>query len=514
MLNDESRTKNAGKGIFWGFAYRIVSIILPFVSRTIIIYYLGVEYTGLGGLFTSILSVLSLAELGIGHALVFGMYKPIAEKEISKINAYMGFYRKCYRIIGTIILFIGLLLLPFLPYLISGDIPNNINLYILYIIYLCNTVISYFLFAYKSSILTANQRTDLTSKISLLCLIGYQSAQIVLLLLFRNYYFYAVVLPISTVVNNLIINYVVKKQYPEIDCKGKMDKKEIDSIKEIVGGIIFQKIGFVVLSSVDTIIISAFLGLRILGIYNNYYYIISSLFGFLTVINSSVIPSVGNSIQTKDLESNYSLFRLYSFLYNWIVIFCFTCLLTLYQPFMRIWVGKTNMLDTTMVFLLAFYFVIWKIIDPVYVFRDASGCWKKYKTVPLIAAALNLVTNIILVQFIGLYGIVLSTIISFLIIYIPFFSYPLFKDYFNSKQKYVKYLFEQFEYIIVAVFVAGATYYLCSFLPNDNISGFVIKASMCSLVPNFMLFSIFHRCKDFKLTALFLKNNIITKFKS
>ena len=511
MITNETRTKNTSKGIVWGLIYKSASILLPFISRTIIIVYLGVEYTGLGSLFTSILQVLSLAELGVGHALVFSMYKPVAENDIESINAYMAFYKKCYRIIGVLILSLGILLVPFIPVLVKSDIPDGVNLYILYGIFLGNTVISYFLFSYKTSVIIASQRMDIINRVYLFCFIGQQIIQIILLIVFRNYYLFVIVIPLNTIINNLTINYIVKKTCPEIDCKGKLDQKEINVIKDIVSGMMFQKIGSVVLSSVDTVVISAFLGLRLLGIYNNYYYIIAALFAFLAIINNSVIPSVGNNIQTHDLDSNYSVFRLYSFMYSWVVIFCAACLLSLYQPFMRLWVGEKYLLDFRMVMLLTGYFVIWKIVDPVYVFRDASGGWKEYKFIPMLAAGINLISNIILVQIIGLYGIVISTMIAFIVIYVPFFSFPLFNTYFRSIEKYRRYLFDQIKTVLVAMIVVSATYFGTSWITGNSVIEFVKKAMLCFVESSVLLFLVYFRDNDFVLTKNFVENSIIKK---
>lgn len=508
MVNSNSRTKNASKGIAWGFLYRIFSIVLPFITRTIMIYYLGIEYTGLGSLFTSILQVLSLAELGIGHALVFGMYKPVAEEDYSKVNAYLNFCKRCYRVIGYVILAVGLLLLPFLSKLVSGNIPTDVNLYILYLIYLFNTVISYFLYAYKSCILTATQHTDIINQIQLVCLLGCQLFSAIFLLLFRNYYLYTICIPASTIVNNLLVNRIVDSRFPKIKDEGELEKNEIENIKEIVFGMIFQKVGAVVLSSVDSIVISAFLGLTILGKYNNYYYIISALFGFMNVIVTSLVPSVGNSIQTQSVEVNYKLFRKFNFIYSWIIIWCASCLLSLYQPFMKIWVGDRNMLDFSIVVLLTIYFIVWKLVDPVYIFRDATGNWREYKFIPLIAALVNLITNIVLVQYIGLQGIIVSTIVAFALIYIPFFSYPLFKSVFKAKQKYYVYIFNQLKYMFVAAIVAIVTFYMCKLIPFEGVEGIIIKAIVCLFVPNLVLCVFFFRTKDFHDMLDFFNNKI------
>jgi O-antigen/teichoic acid export membrane protein len=309
----------------------------------------------------------------------------------------------------------------------------------------------------------------------------------------------------------LLVNKIVNLRFPQIRSEGELEKIEIGNIKEIIFGMVFQKIGSVVLSSVDSIVISAFLGLAILGRYNNYYYIISSLFGFMNVIVVSLVPSVGNRIQTESVESNYKLFRTFSFIYVWLSIWCVACLLSLYQPFMRLWIGESNMLDFDIVILLSIYFIIWKLVDPIYVFRDAAGIWKDYKFISLIAAAVNLITNIILVQYIGLRGVIVSTIVALGLIYIPFFSYPLFKRVFQSKKKYNIYIIDQLKYLLAAVFVGIATIFVCEFVPYVGILGLALKAVICVIVPNFLLLVIFFKTEDFREMVGFFEGKLGNK---
>ena len=289
-----NRTENASRNIIWGILNKIISLGLPFIIRTIMIYTMGMQYVGLGSLFTSVLQVLSFAELGVGSALVFSMYKPIADGNDDKVCALLNFYRKIYRVIGCVILALGLVMLPFLKYLIAGDLPKGINLQVLFIMYLLNNVLGYFLFAYKQSLFTASQRTDMISKIGMGLQLISSIAQILSLVLLHSYYAYVAVVPVITCLNNVCIGILTDKYYPQYRCKGKIEKEELHSIEKKVGGMVLQKIGGIVLTSVDTIVISAFLGLTSLALYQNYYYIITALFGFLTVIMQSIIAGVGN----------------------------------------------------------------------------------------------------------------------------------------------------------------------------------------------------------------------------
>ena len=507
----ESRTKNSIRNIVYGVFSKIVTIILPFVARTIIIQILGTQYLGLNSLFTSILQVLNLAELGFGNALVYSMYKPIAEKRNEKVCQLLNYYKKCYRIIGIIVLIFGLLIMPFLDKLISGEHPENINIYYIYIIYLINTVLSYFLFAYKSSLLTANQRNDITSKISLMLVILQNVLQILLLIVFENYYYYIVVIPFITILNNLIISKIVDKKYPQYKAKGKLEENENKEIQKNVKGMIFQKIGSVVLSNVDNIVISAFLGLTILGIYNNYYYIITSLFGILSVVMNSLKASIGNSVVLETKEKNYKDFIKFIFLYVWIISWMSICLLVLMQDFIQLWLGQEYLLEYYIVILFGIYFFVHKWCDMLYVYQEAKGLWWENRFVPISAAIVNLIINLILVKIIGLAGILISTIVSVLFIYDFGYAKILFINYFNIKGEFKKYILKQIKYLITTIIVGIVTYGICLILNKSTLLYFILKICIATIVPNVLFFIIYKNTNEFKELVIFIKNKIENK---
>ena len=200
-----NRTINAKRNITSGYVNKCISLLLPFIMRTVIIREFGEKYLGLGSLFSSILQVLSMAELGFSSAIVFSLYKPLAEKNTSTVCALLSYYKKIYRIVGSVILVVGILLTSFLPYFIKDEVPSNINIYYLYLIFLINTVISYFAFAYKSSLLVADQRQDLINNTNTVILIFSFVIQVFLIFFFKNYYLYAIVEIFSTIFNNLTV---------------------------------------------------------------------------------------------------------------------------------------------------------------------------------------------------------------------------------------------------------------------------------------------------------------------
>ncbi len=510
-LIENSRTKNASRNIVFGFLQRVLNIIFPFITRTVFIYILGNKFLGLNDLFVSILQVLNLAELGFSNAITFSMYKPIAENDTKKVGVLLNLYKKVYRIMGIIIFAIGLIMLPFLKNLISGDYPAGINIYIVYLINLVNTCLTYFLFAYKSSLLAASQREDMISKISSVVLITKNLLQIVILLIAKNYYLYIIALPITTICNNLFVAWVVNKRYPEIkEIDGKLEENQVIELKKQIKGMILKKIGLVVLGNVDFIVISSFLGLETLGVYSNYYYVITGIYGILGVISTSLKASVGNSIILETKEKNFNDLKKFTFIYIWIISFCTISLLCLFQNFMYLWVGEKMLLGNEIVLLFAIYFFTNKWFDMLDVYQEALGMWWYNRYVPLIAAIVNLTTNIILVQFIGLKGIIISTIISLVCVYDVGFTVVLFKYYFNKKQM-KEWLLKDIKYLFATLIVALITCYLCSKLFTEyTYISFIGRMILCLTVPNIMLYIFYRNQKECK-ESMKMVENILAK---
>ena len=506
-----SRTKNSSRNMIWGFLNKTITILLPFVTRTAMIYTMGMNYVGLGSLFTSILQVLSFAELGIGSAIVFSLYKPIANEDEAKVSALLNFYRTAYRYIGIIILGVGLIMMPFLDKLVKGDIPNGINLQSLFAIYLINNILGYFLFAYKQALFTASQRVDIISKIGMILQLCLSIIQISVLFYFHNYYVYAIAIPVITVLNNLIIASVSNKSYPQYKPSGKINIEDRNEIRKKIGGMLFQKLGNIILNAADTIVISAFLGLSTLGVYNGYYLIVNSLFGFLTVIQQSIIPSIGNSIANESVEKNLADLKKIHFLYMWIVMWGCCCLLCLYQPFIRLWQGSDNMLSFTMVILFVAYFFSYKMGDICWMYREAMGLWWEARFIPLTSSIVNLGLNLCLVNLIGLPGILVSTIVSVALINVPWSSKVLFSKYFKSKLEFWLYLFRTIKYFIIMVTAAGLTWLVCNFIPGDKFLTLVIKTIICLILPNCIILSISFKSKEF-IAAKQLLKRLIPKF--
>ena len=492
-----------------GLVGHFVLLIFPFLIRAVMIKKLGVDYLGIGSLFSSILGVLSLAELGFGSAAVYFLYEPVAKKDYETINSLLLFYRTIFRIIGGVILGVGLILLPFLENLIHGDYPSDINIYVIYLMHLASTVVGYFFFSYKSVIITANQRDDIESIVTTGMNALMYLIQLAVLILFSSYYTYAVLMPLLGIATNIVRSVVVDKMFPGYRCAGKISSDLKRDIYKRISALFGHKLNMKVIQTVDSVVISSFLGLGILGIYGNYFYILSALAGITAIITNSIRPIVGKSMVCENEKVNLRTLNHFLFIFSWIIGFCCTSLVCLYQNFMVIWVGEDYLLGISSVILFAVYFWIWKIGDIFMLYRDAGGLWLKVKYYPYVSAVLNLVVNIVLVSFIGINGVILSTVLTLGMISIPCEIRSIFKNYFKTgaKQTIRKTLY----YTLLVSVNTLITYAICYLLvPGNTLVTFLIRSVICGVVPNAIYFLLFRKTAEFA----YFKNYILGKFKS
>lgn len=495
MQND--KTENAMRNLLYGILQKIVNLGMPFVTRTVIIHTLGTEYLGLGSLFSSVLQVLNLAELGVGSAMIFSMYRPIAMGEKEKICALMALYRKYYRMIGLVILAAGLLVAPALPLFIKKDLPPDLNLYVLYGMNLGGTVLSYWLFAYRNSLLYAHQRNDCIDKTSAFVILIQQTVQIVTLLLFRNYYLYFLFLPLAQIAKNLINSRIAARLFPEYEPIGTLKKEEVRALNYRVRDLFISKSGNTVISSADSLVISSFLGLTALAIYQNYYYIMHAGILFVFLLFSSCTAGIGHSLVTETMEKNYRNFETLTFLTVWISTVCISGYVTLCQPFMELWAGRENLLSFPVVLLFGSCFYLSILCGLFSTYKDAAGIWHEDRFRPLVAAAVNLCLNLLMVSRYGTAAVLGSTVVANLIIQIPWLLHILFRVLFRRKAgSYVRKLMG---YTIVLTAIAGICLLICGLIVVNGIGGILLKGVCCLLLSNVFLFLVYRKsaaCRD------------------
>lgn len=493
---ENSRTHNSIRNIFFGIMNRIISIIFPFIIRTIFIKVLGEECLGLNSLYSSVLQVLNLADLGFAHAIIASMYKPIAEKDYAKVSALLNLYRKIYRSIGLIILTVGLVLTPFIDKLINEVAIVNINIYLLWLLYLVNTVVSYLFFAYKISLINAHQRNDIPEKIGAICRGLTSILQIVIVVVFKSLYLYVFLTVIHTIIYNLWCSRECDRRYPQYSCKGKLDEETKKEITKNIGALALQRIGNTVSISLDSIVISAFLGLTTVAIYGNYYYIIAAISMFISLIYSAIIASVGNSIATETAEKNLGDLKKIFFLNSWLIGWCGICFICLFQDFMLVWMGEKLLFEFSIVVCLVIRFYFEHIRKVVLTYKDAAGMWWVDKWKPLVGCIVNLVFNILLVKTIGVAGVMLSTIISYVFVEMPWEIHALFKYYFNQSEIY--YYGEMFIVISSTVIAGSITYFISTFIILNPILSILVKMILCIIVPNVIFIILNLQSEEFQ----------------
>lgn len=496
-----ARTKNATRNMAIGMVNKIVVLVLPFFVRTAFIYSLGSEYLGLNSLFSSILTVLNITELGFSSAVVFSMYEPIAKDDDERICALLNYYRKIYRIIGSIILIGGIIIMPFLPNLINGECPDELNIYILFFIYLLNTALSYMLFAYKKSILEAFQRNDYISLNDTITTGLTNVVQLIILLLWKSiyaYYAYIFSMLLFTIINNFLNSNIVNKKFPQYKCSGQINSADKAKIKRQVSGLMVSRICQMTRNSFDSIFVSAFISLTMTTIYNNYYYVVNAVVGLMNVITAAMLAGIGNSLTTESQHKNYHDFTLFNFIYVWISGWAAVTMLCLYQDFMIMWVGEELTLPFLMAVIFTIYFYALKICDIRITYVSAAGLWWENRFRSLLETIANIVLNYFFVRVWGVYGIVIATVIPLVIINFYFGGRILFKHYF-TEYKITEYLLDNIGYAVVTLVAAVLTLSITNLIKAEGFLNLIIKGMICCVVPNIIFILFYFKTEKFIL---------------
>ena len=491
------RSQNSIKNTVVSILMSIITILIGLVTQKIFIKILGTEYLGINGLFTNILSMLAIAELGIGSAIIYSLYKPIVENDKEKIKSLIGFYKKSYRIIALIVAIIGICVVPFLGKIVGKtDIQESITF--LYLLFLFDTVASYLL-TYKRSILYASQKTYIINIVHILYLVLMNTLQIVMLVLTRNYIAYLVIKIIFRIIENVVITIIANKMYPYIKEKNvkEIDKQTKNSIILKVKGLIFHKIGsFVVLGS-DNIIISTFLGVATVGLYSNYNTILQAVNNLFSQVFSSITASVGNLLVEKEKEKSYKIYKNMLFINSWMYNFSAIAILCLMEPFIKIWIGEQYLLSYGVLIILSINFYVQGMRKTSNTFKEAAGIFHEDRFVPIIESIINIVASIVFLKIWGLAGVFLGTVTSSLILFL--YSYPVYvyKKLFN--RTYCQFLKEHSIYLMISakcgIITAGI---IKNITINNNFIQLIFNGIIVVIVPNLLQYLIFRKREEFE----------------
>lgn len=479
--------------------------LAPFFLRTALLYVLGVQYLGLNSLFASVVQVLNLTELGVESAIAFSFYRPIAEDDHATICGLLRLYKKYYITIGLSIAAIGLVLLPFVPRLIQGEIPLELNLYVLYLLYLTATVMSYLVAGYKRCLLRAHMRSDIISKVTFIVTLTINAFQLVAICWFHSYYLYLMVSICEGISVNLISAKYTNSMYPTYKPVGKLDVGHRQQIRRRIKALFTVKVSDIILNSVDAAMVSACFGLTALAVYQNYYFILFAVIKLVQVLFDSALAGIGNSLVVESKDKNYRDFEMMTFAVFWVTGWCACCLLCLYQPFMELWVGKDLLLSFKMVILFVCYFVAMELIRIMNVYKDAAGIWHKDRFRPLTAALVNLTLNVATIQHMGLYGVLLSSIAALLLIDTPWLMHNIFSQLFPQKQLWV-YARTLAGYVIVTAMACTVNVTVCRLIPLGGWIGLFAATVPCLVVPNLFFWIAYHNKTEFRQWSAILRS--------
>lgn len=491
------RVQSAAKNIAFGYIGNLTTQLLGFILRTVFISYLGDTLNGINDLYTGILSVLSLAELGVGTALNYSLYGPVARKDYEKIKSYMQLYKKAYRVIGLVIAVIGLAISPFLPYLVKqpqGVSVRDLTLY--YFIFLFNTVSTYFV-AYKYSLAYAEQKNYIQTNTITITKMITVTLQIAVIVTTRNFYLYLLTAAAVELIQKIFISWYLNRLYPYLKDKNvkKLSKEETGEVVTKTKALVFHKVGDVARLQTDSMIISAFINVTLVGFVGNYNMILNSVANFVNIIFNSVLSSFGNLIATESKEKQYSVFKVYRFFACWVYGFSAVGFFLLLTPFIVIWQGPEKVLAAGAVacILIDYYFKGDRIV--LSNFKTAAGVFEQDKYLALIQGVVNLILSIVLVQKIGLVGIYIGTIVSGLIANItkPFIIYKVcfeksVKTYFLDSVKYLAVLFG------ILVLLTGIRQFV---MPQVTILSFMLMFIVICVVFNGIFLLLFGRTQEF-----------------
>lgn len=511
-FNKNSRKKNAALMSGMSILNQAVSNIAAFIYRTVFIYWLSAEYLGINGLFSNIIQIFSLAELGVGSVIIYHLYKPIKEDDVSRTTELMHFYKCFYQLIAIVIVIIGVFLSPFLPYIIrdAKEIPADINLYVIYALYIFQSAASY-AFSYRQALLDADQRGYITTEMQMAFTCLRYTVSILILYLTRNYTFVLIGTIIVNLMNNMLVYFYVGHFYSDVfKNKSRMDKQGIIQIFKDAGAMMCHRIGATVVSSTDNIVMSMYVGTIAVGIYSNYSLIIQMIQTIINNLLNSFTASIGNYALSVKNEERYQLYKKLRFANMWIAVFCTSSLYLLINPFIQVVWDKNLIFSKGIVFVLCANFFLFASRSANGAFNIAAGTFVYDRARPLIEAALNLVISVVLVKRVGIAGVFLGTIISSGLTVWWREPYLLFKKVFEQKLGGYFVTYALWTFLLFAITIPFEK--LLVRLPM-NMFYLVIRFLVCGIGINVVLVLLMCRNQYFLYYFGLVKTWLLKKFK-
>ena len=489
------RKKKSFYNVIFSLGSYFITMIFTFITQALIVKILGIEYSGVNGLFTNILTMLSVAELGIGTAIIFKLYNPLAKENIEEIKSWMYFYKICYRYVALFVFIFGMIIIPLVP-MIVGQTYIKENLYLLYIISLLDVVFSYIM-TYKRSLLYADQKNYVINVVHIGYVLFMNICQILIIWFTRNYLYFLIIKLIYRLLENIVINVYVNKHYSYIKEKAvPLSHSERQDIMERIKAIFIQKVSFIVNKGIDSITISFFLGVAMVGYYTNYNLVATTLCGIIFQMISGFMASIGNLLTEKNKEKSYSIYKVINLLNSSLTTICVVGFVCCVEPFIKVWLGNDYVLPTGVIISFGIYIYADSIRRSITIYKEAAGICKEDKYVYIVMILINLIVSIVLCKFIGISGVILGTAISYL--YLIFYSYPkyIFKKIFDRPiSEYYK---EKICFILIMIVTSLTNYFICSFINFGNILNLVFCIIMSFIITGISIITIFRNTREWK----------------
>ena len=500
----ESRTKKAKRNIGTAIVQNIINLLISMAGRIVFARVLTVSYFGVSGLFSNVISVLSIADLGMSTAMMYRLYKPISDRDEEKIVALVTFFKRIFLLIAGVVFGVGVALIPFLKYIIN--LPENIpHLYAFYMLNLFGTVMTY-LFVYRTVLVSADQKNYLLVRSNIIFKVITFVLQMLALILFKSYFIYLVIAVCINLVNNLYQNHIALKLYPYLRTikPVKLDKEELKAIFTDVKALFLYKVCGVIQSNTDSILISVFVGTIVVGYYSNYLMIISQIITFLGIIFGNLKASIGNKIASENSVDNaYKLYKILELLNYWLVLGCSIAIFVLSGPFIKLCFGEQYVLPNNVVFAIVLNFYTSNIRQTIWAYRETTGIFKQTQYTTMVTAICNIVTSIIAGYLWGLFGIIIATVFSRMIY--AWWKEPLvlYKHCFskNPMRYYTTYIIM----LVIGIMIGGFAFIICSLVPDiDNLATLIIDIFISATIALAGLYIVSFNTEEFR----YLKRSI------
>lgn len=497
MTTEKSRTEYSARNTTVAMIARAGAIMMGFAARVVFTHTLSEDYVGINGLFTDILSVLALSELGVGTAITYALYKPISEGNIEKQKSLMKLYQSFYRIVAVIVLAAGLLVIPFMDVLIK-DQPQVGHLTLIYMMYLTNSVVSY-LGIYKRTLIDAHQQSYI-GVLYQTCFWGLQNIfQIIVLLATRNFILYLSILIICTLLNNICISRRADKMYPYLRDKKaeRLPKDEKQGIFRNIRAMLMHKIGTVVVNNTDNLLLSALVGTVSVGKYSNYFLIIGSVKQVLEQMFQGITASVGNMGVEEGRERIRKIFETSFFMGQWIYGLTVICMYEALDLFVGLSFGSQYVFAGNVTLILCLNFYLNGMRQASLVFRDSMGLFRYDRYKSLAEAVINLVVSLILGKYLGTAGVFLGTMVSTVTTSLWVEPYMLYKHRLQAPCRF--YFLKYLLYASVTFLLWYVEDIACGYMRGNPWAVCVLRVLLCFVITNLVYLVLYHRTKEFDL---------------